>query len=767
MRHIPTLVRREMGAYFLSPIAYLLLFAFQVIAWINFREMMRVLADPMTSYTGMADPLNTYISGSGPFWFAILFAVPALTMRLLAEERRSGTIESLLTVPVTEVEVVVSKWLAGVIMFWALLLPFAIYLPFLRHYGQFPFDLGPVATLAIGLTTMGMMFVAIGVFFSALTKNQIIAAFFLVLTWVLRGTPLGQAIEDEPEGEGRPDPRGRDRAVIMAVSGMLLVAIGAYVAVAFGVPWSIPVFALGYGLVGYTIKTYRTYRHASPTLRRVVSVSDSAMTASLFAGVLIVANVLAFRYGERPIDFTSDKVYSLSSLTLKQIKELDRPLKFTVFMGNTPRAQRQLGRVLQLLDLYKEENPGKITIDSIQPLSEQVRFDELAQRVPEVAVAMTGGIVVEYGQDDSIQHTVVRNGELFESTGDAFETDRSRVQTTFNGEDAITSALIRLAQEKKPKVAFITGHGELSVHEMDPNKNGLGVLRERLRGQGAEIVVVNLAREPVPPDAVVAVLAAPSTEFSPEEANRLDRYMRENGRLLFCVGAQTPDSLRAWLKRDFHVELGSQPVLDPKYNLRGQWNSIGAPIVGDSHHPIVEPLLNRRAAMPASTALAVTDSTAGAAGAAAESPFRTEVILHSSQESWVESEAPDKTPPQFDPQTDKRGPVPLGVAIYELPKDSKHRATEEEVGRVVIFSSPLIASNPYLVREFANLDVVVNAFNWLRGKPQLTGISPKTHTALRLAVNPALQSRLVSIPTLLSIVAIFGLGAATYYNRRA
>jgi ABC-2 type transport system permease protein len=170
------MVRRELGAYFLSPIAYLLLFAFQAIAWINFGELMSLLANPQMNYTGMADPMNTYISGSGPFWFAMLFAVPALTMRLLAEERRSGTIESLLTAPVTEVEVVVSKWLAGVIMFWVLLLPFAIYLPFLRHYGQFLFDLGPVATLAIGLTTMGMMFVAIGVLFSALTKNQIIAA---------------------------------------------------------------------------------------------------------------------------------------------------------------------------------------------------------------------------------------------------------------------------------------------------------------------------------------------------------------------------------------------------------------------------------------------------------------------------------------------------------------------------------------------------------------------------------------------------------------
>jgi ABC-2 type transport system permease protein len=122
-----------------------------------------------------------------------LIAVPALTMRLIAEERRSGTIEGLLTAPVTETEVIVAKWSAGVAMYLALLLPFALYLPFLRHYGHYPFDLGPLWTLGIGLTTLGMMFVAIGVFFSAATRNQVEAAVgtFVVLFMLLLVTRLG------------------------------------------------------------------------------------------------------------------------------------------------------------------------------------------------------------------------------------------------------------------------------------------------------------------------------------------------------------------------------------------------------------------------------------------------------------------------------------------------------------------------------------------------------------------------------------------------
>jgi ABC-2 type transport system permease protein len=189
MRHVPTLLRRELSAYFLSPMAFLILFAFLAMAWVNFWELLATLSRNSVAYSGRSDPLNSYISGSFSFWLGLLIAIPALTMRLFSEEKRSGTIESLLTVPVSEAEVVVSKWLAGVVMFAILLLPFFMYLPFLYHQGNYHFDLGPVISLSIGLVSLGMMFVAIGVFFSAMTKNQIIAAvwtfvslFLLILT---------------------------------------------------------------------------------------------------------------------------------------------------------------------------------------------------------------------------------------------------------------------------------------------------------------------------------------------------------------------------------------------------------------------------------------------------------------------------------------------------------------------------------------------------------------------------------------------------------
>jgi ABC-2 type transport system permease protein len=192
MRHVTALLSRELGAYFLSPMAFLVLLAVQLIAFLNFWELVDTLSQPQRELSSLRDPMTTYISGSPAFWIAILVGVPMLTMRLLAEERRSGTIETLLTLPVTETEIVVAKWLGGVLMFCMLLVPFALYLPFLYYQAKFNFDIGPLLTLFVGLTTMGMMMIAIGLFMSSLTRNQIVAAIwtFVVLFLMVVLIPL-------------------------------------------------------------------------------------------------------------------------------------------------------------------------------------------------------------------------------------------------------------------------------------------------------------------------------------------------------------------------------------------------------------------------------------------------------------------------------------------------------------------------------------------------------------------------------------------------
>jgi ABC-2 type transport system permease protein len=111
---------------------------------------------------------NTY------FWIFNLFVVPIIAMRLFPEERRSGTIESLLTAPVSEAEVVLGKFFGALGFFLTLWAPTILYVLFLRS--QTTVDVGPVASGYLAVALLGAYFLAVGTFASTLSKNQIIAA---------------------------------------------------------------------------------------------------------------------------------------------------------------------------------------------------------------------------------------------------------------------------------------------------------------------------------------------------------------------------------------------------------------------------------------------------------------------------------------------------------------------------------------------------------------------------------------------------------------
>jgi ABC-2 type transport system permease protein len=119
-------------------------------------------------------PLRLFFGGTIFFWLFLLFLVPVITMRLIAEERRSGTIEVLLTSPVTEAQVVVGKFSAAMIFYVFLWLPTVLYVLVLMRHSEI--DLGPVLAGYVGVLLLGFLFLGVGTFASTLTDNQLIAA---------------------------------------------------------------------------------------------------------------------------------------------------------------------------------------------------------------------------------------------------------------------------------------------------------------------------------------------------------------------------------------------------------------------------------------------------------------------------------------------------------------------------------------------------------------------------------------------------------------
>ncbi len=182
-----------MRSYFVSPIAYLLLAMFAVIFGFFFwnilgfflREgteaMMSGQMFPMNLNERVIRPLLSNISVVG------LFLIPMISMRLFAEEKRTGTIELLATSPVSDLQVILGKWTAAIVLYGGMLLLSAVNFVFLFKYGR-P-DWKPLAIGYLGLLLQAGALLAIGTFISTLTKNQIVAGAVTfavcLLLWIL------------------------------------------------------------------------------------------------------------------------------------------------------------------------------------------------------------------------------------------------------------------------------------------------------------------------------------------------------------------------------------------------------------------------------------------------------------------------------------------------------------------------------------------------------------------------------------------------------
>lgn len=209
MRRAFTIANKEYRTYFGSPGAYIVMGMFTLImSWMFFnilksfsqRSMMMMMGGQgtasLTEWVFSPHFSNTTI--------VLMFLVPALTVRLFAEEKKSRTIDLLMTSPITATDIVVGKLLAAIMMVWTMVSIMAIY-PAITYYFT-KFDVGPLLSGLLGLYLLSGVFVAIGVFASSLTESMIVAyvvalvlnLFMIVIGWgsmTMEG-PTAQAIFD-------------------------------------------------------------------------------------------------------------------------------------------------------------------------------------------------------------------------------------------------------------------------------------------------------------------------------------------------------------------------------------------------------------------------------------------------------------------------------------------------------------------------------------------------------------------------------------------
>lgn len=185
VRSTISLIRRELAAYFWSPVAYVVIGVFLLALGLLFHFTLQLLTS--RGPIGIEFPMQGLIGNVG-FWLIFWIIPPMLTMRLFAEERSTGTLEMLLTAPVRDGQVVLCKFAACWLFYLFLLAPTLLYLWVLLdvHAGspssRWPFgmtfgvDPWPAVTSYLGLVLAGAMFLSIGLWISSLVRSQIVAA---------------------------------------------------------------------------------------------------------------------------------------------------------------------------------------------------------------------------------------------------------------------------------------------------------------------------------------------------------------------------------------------------------------------------------------------------------------------------------------------------------------------------------------------------------------------------------------------------------------
>ena len=173
MRAYLTLTRRELAGFFYSWIAYVVIGGAVFLMGISFVSILNSVQDLPTFW-----PVTELFIRAEFLWLILLFCAPVITMRLFALEKFSGTFETLMTAPVSDLAVVMSKFSAALVLYLLMWLPLFAFILLLRYFAHDTsfLDPGALAATYLGLALLGALFMSFGCFASSLTNNQIVAA---------------------------------------------------------------------------------------------------------------------------------------------------------------------------------------------------------------------------------------------------------------------------------------------------------------------------------------------------------------------------------------------------------------------------------------------------------------------------------------------------------------------------------------------------------------------------------------------------------------
>lgn len=510
-----SLLKKEITSFFGSLTGYVVLFVFllttSLFLWV---------------FPGNYNiPESGYASLDGLFALApwvYLFLVPAITMRMFAEEKRMGTMEILLTRPISAFRIVLAKYLAGLLLVLFSLLPSFIYFYSVYALGN-PvgcIDTGGTWGAYIGLFFLAAIYVAIGILASALTDNQIFAfilamalSFFAYLGFDLVGSmQLPSSTQQFITSLGINEHYNSVSRGVVDLRDLVYFGIAIFIFL-----W----------ITARVIQfQHFSFRNESKKL---------AVVAMVILPLVYASGQWFFR-----IDLTAEKRYSITEVSKNVVERLENPVNITLYLdGELPAGFRKLKKSIEekIAD-YNAFSSEPIHLMVFDPYritdkkSQQKFFQELValgiqptnslQNTDRGTVTrmIFPGAVVEYG-DKKIGINLLKNNQ------------EAHAEVNLNNsieslEYEFTSAFADLLSNEKHGIAFLNGHGELNEHETHDFTESLSnkyevtrISSNQLSGNASKFKVV--------------VIANPTKAFPEVDKFYLDQYLMEGGRLMWLI----------------------------------------------------------------------------------------------------------------------------------------------------------------------------------------------------------------------------------------
>jgi len=491
--------------------------------------------------------------------------------------------------------------------------------------------------------------------------------------------------------------------------------------------------------------TNSTEAKKAPRIHRFAIGVNVLLQIVLVIFILTGINYIAFKHFKR-WDFSRNQKYALSEQTKQLLQGLQKPLKIFIFFSPDPRLPggEVFGDVQALLKEYQYAGGSKVEVETIDPFKDLSRARAL---MAQYKFGNENVVVIDYQGHSKL----VNAADMAEYDNGGEMYGQPPKLKGFKGEQALTSAVLEVTEEKQNKIYLIGGKGGPEL-----GGNQLTAFKAYMDRQNLKVDTLTLMNvEKVPDDAKALMLVGAKYDLTDRELKLLTEYWDKQGRILITLNpdAQTP-KLAGLLKT-----LGVAPQDDRVLRTMalGPMTGIVRDVAGifSEASPVTKQLKGVDTIFMGQTQSLAVSQAPG---------VRTEPLITAGEGYWGETKYQDleTTGVSYDPKTDIS--APLTIAVSAEKGALQDASVEVDSSRMIV-----IANTDFLTNEAlneANVDFVVAGLNWLLNRKELIGIPPKAEEQFTLNLTDEAIHRIEFLVILILPASVAMAGAAVWMQRR-